>query len=270
MTSSSRSQRAIVRLLGAPGVSGGQDARTVRLLRLGVGGIGTGLPVAIIAGEWLTGARVLVPSSMSGSYYTSMRNLFVGALCALGVFLIFYRHTERQDRCTFFAGVCALLVAFDPTAPPSPRKEPSWISYVHAGAAIALLFTLGLFCWIVFLGYAQPSGPPDQPLSARMRAWTASIWHTITRSVRDAVYFGAGLVVLAAGGLALYTGIWPTTWSTGWQSCYVFEALAVFAFGTAWITAGIQGVSDAVPQRDSVPRPVALARSRGYSARTSS
>jgi hypothetical protein len=238
----------IVRLLGAPGVPGGQDARTVRGLRLGIGGIGTGLPIAIIAGEWLTGARVIVPGSMSGSYYTSMRNLFVGALCALGVFLIFYRHTERQDRCTVFAGVCALLVAFDPTAPPSPRKEPSWISYVHAGAAIALLFTLGLFCWVVFIGSAQPSESPQQAFSARVTAWTNSVWHTVRHNGLDGIYFGCGLLVFLAGSLALYTGIWPTGWSTGWQSCYLFEAVAVFAFGTAWLAAGIRGVPIVVPQ----------------------
>jgi hypothetical protein len=249
----------IVRILGARGAPGGQDARTVRLLRLGVGGIGTGLPVGIIAGEWLTGAKVLVPSSMSSSYYTSMRNLFVGALCALGVFLIFYRHTERQDRCTFFAGVCALLVAFDPTAPPSPRKEPAWISYVHTGAASALLFTLGLFCWIVFIGYAEPSGPAARAFPARVRAWSESLWHAIRHSGLDRIYFGSGVVVFLAGGLALYTGIWPTSWSTGWQSCYLFEAVAVFAFGAAWIVAGIQGVSSAELQRSRGRRQAVLA-----------
>jgi hypothetical protein len=65
---------------------------------------------------------------MSGSYYTSTRNLFVGALCALGVFLIGYRHTERQNRCTWFAGACALVVAFAPTAPKPPMTEPAWAS----------------------------------------------------------------------------------------------------------------------------------------------
>jgi hypothetical protein len=42
------------------------------------------------------------------------------------------------------------------------------------------------------------------------------------------------------GGLALYTGVWPTGWSTGWPSLYLFEAVAVFAFGFAWIIAGLE------------------------------
>ena len=79
------------------------------------------LPLALIFFNWITGDKVVVPSSMSGSYYTSTRNLFVGSLCALGVFLIGYRHTRRQDVCTSFAGLCALAVAFAPTAPAPPR-----------------------------------------------------------------------------------------------------------------------------------------------------
>ena len=105
---------------------------------------------------------------MSGSYYTSTRNLFVGSLCALGVFLIGYRHTRRQDACTTFAGLCALAVAFAPTAPAPPQTEPAWINYLHHAAAIALIFTLGLFCWVVFAAYAHPA--TAQPQSG----WTAS------------------------------------------------------------------------------------------------
>jgi hypothetical protein len=259
MASASLARRAGVLLVGSPGVPGGQDARTIRLLRLGVGAIGTGLPLALIAGNWLTGdkvgAKVIVPDSMSGSYYTSMRNMFVGALCALGVFLIFYRHTERQDRCTLFAGVCALLVAFDPTAPPRPSTEPQWINWVHHGAAFVLIFTLGLFCWIIFAEYGQPTGRQPHTIPGRFKAWATMIWQAVKRGGPDSIYLGGGFVIFASGGLALYTGLWPTSWSTGWQSCYLFEAVCVFAFGTAWLAAGIQGVPTATRQASPVRQP---------------
>lgn len=70
-----------------------------------MGIIGSLLPIALIVWNKIAGDSVTVPASMSGSYYTSSRNLFAGALCALGVFLIGYRDTERQDRCTTVAGV---------------------------------------------------------------------------------------------------------------------------------------------------------------------
>jgi hypothetical protein len=204
-----------VKQAGHPRSSATQDMRTVRNLRLGVGAVGTLLPVALIAGNWLLDERVIVPSSMSGTYYTGTRNLFVGSLCALGVFLMGYRHTERQNRYTWLAGVCAVLVAFAPTAPALPKKEPSWVNYLHHAAAGTLILTLGLFCLVVFM-------------DGRRRHW------------RGMLHLICGFVVLAAGALALYTGLRPTSWSTGWPSLYCFEAIAVFAFGTAWITAGLE------------------------------
>jgi hypothetical protein len=49
------------------------------------------------------------------------------------------------------------------------------------------------------------------------------------------LYLACGILVLVSGAFALYTGVWPTSWSTGWSSLYLFEAVAVFAFGNAWI-----------------------------------
>jgi hypothetical protein len=233
--------------LGYLPVSGSQDVRTVKLLRLGVGVIGCLLPLALIFFNWIAGDKAVVPSSMSGSYYTSTRNLFVGSLCALGVFLIGYRHTRRQDACTTFAGLCALAVAFAPTAPAPPQTEPAWINYLHHAAAIALIFTLGLFCWVVFAAYAHPATAQPQSGMDRvrswlrgLRAWLASAWESLERPRRSTIYFSCGFLVFVSGALALYTGIWPTGWSTGWPSLYLFEAVAVFAFGFAWIIAGLE------------------------------
>jgi hypothetical protein len=51
------------------------------------------------------------------------------------------------------------------------------------------------------------------------------------------VYFTCGGLILLSGIFALYTGLRLTNWSTGWSSLYLFEVVAVFAFGVAWITA---------------------------------
>lgn len=199
-----------------------QDAETVRNLRLGVGVIGTFLPLTLIIANLILDDKVIVPASMSGSYYTSARNLFVGSLCALGVFLIGYRgDTRLQDLCTSFAGLCALLVAFAPIAPPGPATEAAWINYLHESAAGALIFTLGLFCIVVFAQLAKPRD--TRPAMADHPSMI--------------LYLTAGIIVLVSGGFALYTGVWPTNWSTGWPSMYLFEAVAVFAFGSAWIAA---------------------------------
>jgi hypothetical protein len=216
-----------------------QDVRTVRNLRLGVGMIGLLLPIALFAGNWILGDTVILPSSMSGSYYTSTRNLFVGALCALGVFLIGYRHTRPQNICTSFIGVCALLVAFAPTAPTPPKAEPPWVNYLHHSAAGVLIFSLGLFCLVVSVAPALPGKTPPESMAARLRAWVTSASDTLKQDARSRLYLVSGILVFISGVLALYTGVWPTSWSTGWQSLYLFEAVAVFAFGIAWITASL-------------------------------
>jgi hypothetical protein len=224
------------RLLGRSGTATNQDIRTVKNLRLGVGAVGMLLPIALIAGNWLSDDKVIVPTSMSGSYYTSTRDLFVGSLCALGVFLIGYRHTVRQNRCTWFAGSCALAVAFAPTAPTRPKTEPAWVNYLHHGAACALIFTLGMFCWIVFTDFAQ------RPSS--IGAMAGQAWDSLRRHTRSSIYLICGVVVFASGALALYTGLRPTAWSTGWPSLYCFEAIAVVAFGVAWMMAGFELAAD--------------------------
>jgi hypothetical protein len=241
MTGGANSMKALAfRVLGQPGRPEDQDDRTVWLLRLGVGAIGFLLPIALIAGNKVLGSKVIIPSSMSGSYYTSTRNLFVGSLCALGVFLIFYRHTERQDRCTTFAGACALLVAFAPTAPAPPGTEPAWVNYLHHSAAGALIFTLGLFCLVVFTEDAGPGTTLPGSAASHFGSWVARAWDSVKKGGLDTLYLGCGLLVFISGGFALYTGIWPTDWSTGWPSLYLFEAVAVSAFGTAWIAAGLE------------------------------
>jgi hypothetical protein len=207
----------------------------------------------LIAWNGIADDKTIVPTSMSGSYYSSARNLFVGSLCALGVFLILYRHTTLQNLCTWCAGAFALLVAFAPTAPAPPATEPQWINYLHHAAAGALILTLGVFCFVLERGDAAGAASLDPAEPARYRAQPQ------VPSLRKILYFTCGSLVLLSGAFALYTGVWPTSWSTGWPSLYLFEAVAVFAFGIAWIIAAAvraitiqqRVVADLVRQRGS-------------------
>jgi hypothetical protein len=196
-----------------------------------VGVVGILLPGLLIAANWIEGDKVIVPSSMSGAYYSSARDLFVGLLCALGVFLISW----DQRICTWLAGVAALVVAFCPTAPPpNMGTEPAWINYVHHIAAGALIFTLGIFCFVLQRSDAAGTVRLDTPDPADLASCGARQQVPRRRSV---FYFTCGGLILLSGGFAFYTEVWPTSWSTGWPSLYLFEAVAVVSFGIAWITA---------------------------------
>ena len=79
-------------------------------LRRAVGIIGTALPFALAFRKMLGGSPA-IESSMSAYYHTRIGDVFVGSLCAIGVFLLSYRGPERKDdvagtlACVFAVGV---------------------------------------------------------------------------------------------------------------------------------------------------------------------
>ena len=66
-------------------------------LRKAVGILGIALPFLLAFGGMLLDRKYGVHSSISGYYYTGMRNVLVGTLCAIGTFMMSYRGYERRD-----------------------------------------------------------------------------------------------------------------------------------------------------------------------------
>ena len=86
-------------------------------LRKAVGIIGFALPFVLAFGKILLQGSG-IQSSISGYYYTDMRNVFVGSLCAIGVFLMSTRGYDRKDEIAgILACVFAVGVALFPTTP---------------------------------------------------------------------------------------------------------------------------------------------------------
>jgi hypothetical protein len=79
------------------------------LLRKTIGWIGTLLPIVLVTAESAYSSAPL-PNSLSDYYYTPMRNIFVGALCVIGAFLLAYDVGVLVDRwITNVAGLGVLL-----------------------------------------------------------------------------------------------------------------------------------------------------------------
>src|SRR6266436_2966134 len=105
-----------------------------RALRAVIGGIAVSLVFVVYIGNWVIFTRhqgecfwpnPRIPGSLSGFYYTHMRNLFVGAMCAMGVFFVAYRGHDRWDnRFTNVAGLAAICIALSPTTPPYYSQSP--------------------------------------------------------------------------------------------------------------------------------------------------
>jgi hypothetical protein len=112
-----------------------QDAATIRTLRRGIGVVALALPVVLTVGNILLARRFTLLGSISGSYYTAMRDVFVGSMCAIGVFLICYRYEKRDDRLSTLAGVLAIAVALFRTTSGDPTVKltstDTAIGWVH-------------------------------------------------------------------------------------------------------------------------------------------
>jgi len=198
-----------------------QDTRTVQRLRFGIGAIGVLLPLALPFGNWIFvqfGHQTeIMPASMSSSYYTGTRNVFVGGLCALGIFLIGYRFNKRDDLWSTIAGCFAVGVALCPTAPQNPTAYQSVVGYFHLVFAGILLSGLAMFCISSFRDPADPG-----------------------RRTANHAYLTAGIAIFAALAFALAAGL--SHWGDHWTltPLYACEAVSVWAFGAAWIGAALE------------------------------
>jgi hypothetical protein len=227
-------------------------------LRKAVGWIGALLPIVLIAGNAIFFTTVL-PDSMSSYYYTNMRNVFVGALCALGVFLIAYVGYDEADRwITNVAGAGVIGVAFCATKPtvcgaaaltcvsPAVRSLPvqqQIVGDVHLGFAAVAFLSLGamamrfaklppsaeprprgLLYWLRdALGFPLP-GQPDMRGPEERRD--------------DVIYRVCGFGIVLCVVLAALANLLPNSVTNDVPVLFILEALAVFAFGVSWFVKG--------------------------------
>jgi len=198
-----------------------QDSTTVRRLRLGVGILGMALPFVVTIGYAIEVGEARLLNSISGAYYTDMRDVFVGSLCAIGVFLICYRYAKPDNVLSTLAGIAAIVVALFPT---TPKGEQILVSaaddakgIVHGVAAIVLFLLLAAFCFFLFPRATVP-GPK-----------------TAMKKTRNVIYVISGIAILAGLGLAaLGSRILPDSVVDTVRPLLWGESVAVFAFGIAW------------------------------------
>ena len=197
-----------------------QDSRSIRRLRFGIGVIGMALPFIVTIGNAIQVKQAVLLSSISGAYYTGMRDVFVGSLCAIGVFLICYRYSPPDNTLSTLAGFAAITVALFPTSPAaeqivSSAEGPKGI--VHGVAAIILFVILAIFCFFLF------------PRSTAPEAMTTR------KKTRNVIYYVCGVViVLGLGVAALGSKILPASVVDTLRPLFWGESAAVLAFGVAW------------------------------------
>ncbi|NKW72012.1 DUF998 domain-containing protein [Rhodobacteraceae bacterium R_SAG10] len=206
-------------------------------VRRALGIVGLGLPISLYVYAKL--ADNMQPS-VSAFYYTEMGDIMVGALCAIGIFLIAYKGYPRKkgerlsDRVVAtIAGAGAIGVALFPT----PYKGdtlcqtgacvntgiPSHPDWWHYGSAGVFFVCRALFCFFLI-----PKGARNDDNSV---AWTRA----------NLIYFTCGsLIVFSILALLLYWRVSEQTKDVlaGYYYVFWFEALAIAAFAASWLTKG--------------------------------
>ena len=201
------------------GVSNGL-VHSYLFMRRGIGVIGVGLPFALAIGYAATVHKAVLRNSISAYYYTDMRNVFVGCLCAIGVFLICYRFNLVDDVLSTMAGLLAIAVALCPTAPDNATDNALLASRLHYIFAGGLFILLAVFCFVLF-----PRKDPELAPSRR-------------KPLRNRIYVSCGIIIVVS---LLFAGATQTIWESTFVDTNVLfwaESVAIFAFGASWLVKG--------------------------------
>lgn len=209
-------------------------------LRKAIGLIGFLLPTMLLIGVLFP--SVTMQTSISHFFFTPMREVFVIALSGVGVFLIAYHgHApEPGEWLTDFnvsttAGVTALIVATVPTlCDVASCYVPltlfdGWIGNetlqgaLHFGAAGVFLSALATMCIWLFTKTDDPTPPED-------------------KRRRNRLYRICGWIIFAMVALLFVFKMIFRPVGTAWDQAFNFtfwaEAVAVWAFGIAWLVKG--------------------------------
>jgi hypothetical protein len=199
------------------------DARLISYLTLRkfIGLIGLLLPFALVIIHILLSQRAEMQGSMSGYYYTDVRGVLVGSLCAIGVFLFAYRGYDARDTwLTNVAGIFAIGVALFPTAPVNPSPRARDIGYVHFACAGLLFAVLAV---IALWQFTQTN---------------AGAKRTARKKKRDLVYRTCGIVIASCLVLVPIESLVIGAPIQRFRPLFWLEAIAVVAFGIAWLVKG--------------------------------
>jgi hypothetical protein len=209
--------------------------------RLIVGVLGLVMPILLLAGATYLG-DVSRRTSLSAYYHSGVRDLFVGILCVVGIFLVAYRISERrwENWLTVVAGVAAVAVATFPTetggdlTPWQAKLGETPTGVVHGAAAVTFIGALAL---LSIRGFAKRD------------AWRRHLWYAAAHRVCGWTMLGAG----ATGALLAFLRV---QYVAGWGVVLLVEIVCTAAFGVSWLLKGFE-LRTAIRKREAAPlRPV--------------
>jgi hypothetical protein len=207
--------------------------RSYLIMRIFVGAIGIAVPLVLLLGDWWLGGDPVPQDSLSAYYYTGVRELLVGLLAAIAVFLFTYRVADRSwdNDLSLLAGLAVLGVVIFPTGRPEHVVEQGAgltalqeeltersVEKIHFGSAAIFIGSLAVISLLF--------GVDEWIRGHRRWPW---------------VHWGCAIAIGAAVG---YIALSKWTNVLGWLEpswwLLLGEWWAVWAFAFSWLTKGFE------------------------------
>lgn len=206
-------------------------------LRKAVGFLGLALPIVLVLGSVLVSNCDEIQSSISDYYHTFMRDIFVGIICAIALFLFTYKGYDKRDNiagtlASFFAlGVAIFPTSSDTLLPPCDKPACNisaaitnpFISNLHFIFATLFFLVLTYFSLVLFTKTKNISTKTEQ------------------KKTRNSIYKICGYVMLVCIALiALYFYYLKKRYQVlaKFDPIFWLETVALWAFALSWLIKG--------------------------------
>ncbi|MBC9032884.1 hypothetical protein IAG41_10815 [Sphingomonas sp. JC676] len=199
------------------------------ILRNGIGVLGLALPIVLLVGGGLDD----IQRSLSAYYHFSraapgqygagtMRDAFVGILCAIGAFLFFYRgHSLQEDLALNAAGISVVLVALVPM---------EWPSYtVYATTVAGKIHWISATVFFIMIAYV---------CVFRARDTLCLMNDAGRRRIFERIYVVLGALMLATPAAIAAVGQMSSV-RNGYATL-VIEIAGIFVFSAFWLIKGFE------------------------------
>lgn len=193
--------------------------RSFIVQRRGMALLAAAFPALFLTSSFLFG-RTEFQTSISAYYWTHdlERNVFVGVLCAVGVFLLLYKgYTVLEDRVLDVAGICAAGVAFFPM----DESGDCAASGFSLHGAFAVTFFACIFFICIFMSRHSLGDIADR---SRRATFHRAYW------LCSGIMIGS--IVLAVLSPVLPEQAVQTLCAN--SAIFWFEAVGVWAFSAFW------------------------------------
>ena len=199
-----------------------------KVLRRLIGLLGMALPVVLIVGGYIQKGNGIL-GSISSYYHTNMRDVFVGILWAVGIFLMSYQGYDKIDHwITNLSGLFAIGVAIFPTISSPADTDPLGVFQIRPEIS-GTLHVVWAFLFFLLLSYN----------SYFLFTKTGKTEPGTQKIKRNRIYRICGILIIASlAGIVVYMIFLQNTALRHWTPVLLLEILALWAFGFSWLVKG--------------------------------